>query len=248
MDEIARRQATIESRLDTISRQLESLRQLVEARIGEGKAPIEAEIIPGETKAFESNRDSTGGRSLQPPKQVGVILPDTTVLEHPTRQTAAPRRARKAPARQSSIPSQQLPSQPSTRKSKLDHQFESRQFDSAMTAFRSKQYRTSIELLTKLIEHSSPRKGEYHYWRGLAAFMSGDAGSARSDADIAAKLLQDSKSPLRPDVLYLLAEVENDRGNAERARQLLRTILEQFPQSNAALLARRKLQLLMVSK
>ncbi len=248
MDEIARRQATIESRLDTISRQLESLRQLVETRMGEGKTPMEAEIIPGETKALEPNRDSTEGRSLRLQKQAGVILPDTTFHERPPRQTAAPRRTRKSSAGQSITPSKPLPPQPSTRKSKLDHQLESRQFDSAMIAFRGKQYRTSIELLTKLIEHSSPRKGEYHYWRGLAAFMSGDAASARSDAEVAAKLLQDSKSPLQPDVLYLLAELENDRGNAERARQLLRTILERFPQSNAALLARRKLQLLMVSK
>jgi TolA-binding protein len=72
--------------------------------------------------------------------------------------------------------------------------------------------------------------------------------AARTDAQEALKLLQKEQSSLQADAMYLLAEIESTHGEMERALQLLRTILERFPKTDAAILARRKLQLLMVAK
>jgi TolA-binding protein len=65
---------------------------------------------------------------------------------------------------------------------------------------------------------------------------------AQRDADAAWQLVRSSNSPRRPDLLYLLAELSAEQGERDRARQYLQSLIESFPSSDAAILARRKLQ------
>jgi TolA-binding protein len=250
MDEIARRQAGIEARLDTLSQQLEDLRRLVDerTRAGTQAAPSNNSTEPtaGERPTTE-NPSTTTTKPLQP-TGAGVILPDsqedTTLRTPPTRPKRTSRFGRSA-----SVPAVQKPERNTQAKTNSALTIDaSGTFDSAMVSFRNKQYRQSIEHLSKLITHASSRKGEYYYWRGLASFMLNEYEAARTDAQEALKLLQKEQSSLQADAMYLLAEIESTRGEMERALQLLRTILERFPKTDAAILARRKLQLLTVAK
>jgi len=253
MDEIARRQSVIEARLDTISHQLETLRQLVEQRTQSGQGQPASEIVRGAKDSEPSHLDTSG--TLPPGKQhrrAGVILPDADVDTPPpskpskVRRQQTPRRPNVASPR--SIWQQRSPDEVRSRINGKVATAESGAFDTALVAIRNKQYQRARELLTTVLAQPSPKKGEYHYWRGLAAFLQQDYQAAHADAEMALTLLEKSKSALHADAMYLLAEIESNQGNGERARQLLRTILERYPRSDAAILARRKLQLLMVSQ
>jgi len=118
--------------------------------------------------------------------------------------------------------------------------------DTAMVALRARRFSDALGILSSLIERDSPRKGEYLYWRAIAYYQQEQYDLARSDAEAAWQLLRSSRSQRRPDVLYLLAELYILRGDRERARQYLQMLAESFPSSDAAILARRKLQQLAI--
>lgn len=72
--------------------------------------------------------------------------------------------------------------------------------------------------------------------------MKGETAQAFTDAEQAYAKLRTTRSPRLPDLMYLLAELYSSRAEHAKAKELLRVILERYPSSDAAILARKKLQ------
>ncbi|MCX7929673.1 MAG: tetratricopeptide repeat protein [Chlorobi bacterium] len=256
MDDIARRQVTIENRLDTIEVHLAALRRMLETtRSSKSLDSISSEPDVVRGKEPPLPRTTPGALPRLPPKP-GLILPDSgdgtvetrTQPIRSQRRLAEPSHSPKrggeqvAPRRKN----EQLPLPlPSAQRHK-QRQGGDQLFDSAMINFRSKKYTAAIDYLGRLLEQSSPYSGEYLYWRGLSYFMLSQYNRAAEDVESALARLRGSNSPRAADTHYLLAEIAAAQGDVERAKQLLRSLLERYPHTEAAILARRKLQQLML--
>lgn len=256
MDEIVRRQIAIEARLDTIAYQVSALRQyLVMSQNRSGLPPLPLDTIV----AGAPHYDSGNLPSLQRPAT--MILPDSSKLEErllsrqPSPRRISNRMPRKVPTSQRDQPlvSPEVHSvekklnDEKARRTSRDVE-ERRQLDSAIILLRSRRYGEANVLFSSLIERQSSRQGEYYYWRALTHFLQHQNDTALRDAEAAWKLLGTTELPIRADLQYLLAELYSERGDFERARLYLRATIEQFPRSDAAILARRKLQQITAAK
>lgn len=259
MDEIARRQAAIESRLDTLASDVAALRRTVELALQRQRASIAVEspdsVIAGPEPPPRDSAISKQSRR----NRSGVILPDNNdAIETPPRADVSPSKKRvpkqKAPVRSTTTETATKdkhydPSPERKKKATLTTDVqEKRVFDSALVTIRAQRFDSAVAILTSLIDRRSPQKGEYLYWRALSHYFAGRLNSALKDAEDSWKLLQTTQSPRRADAMYLLADIYDRQGEVERARSLLRALIERFPSSDAAILARRKLQQLMTSK
>lgn len=259
LDELSQRQAAIESRLDTIARDIGHLRHSYEElarRTGalqtKTQRPAEDTIVAGSASSPTAVHDRP---SPLPPlrSNPGVILPDNasalTSGNNSPPPKSPPRKVRtsritKIPNGAPASTQQDVPPARNLRRaSSLGTPVEQKLLlDSAIVALRAGRHADAIAQLSKLLEHDPPRKGEYYYWRAVAYYQMQQRDRAHRDAEAAWQLLRSSNSPRRPDVLYLLAVLSAEQGERDRARQHLQSLIESFPSSDAAILARRKLQ------
>lgn len=257
MDEIVRRQIAIEARLDTITYLVSTLRQYLD------KPQKQSSLPPIPLDTVVAGAPHEGDRNLPSlQRSAGVILPDSGTMEEQLRaRLPSPRRTRTKVTRQvpaSPIVQHFTSSDLHTVEKKLkggtaprisSDGVERRLLDSAIALLRSGRYREANALLSSLIDRRSPRQGEYYYWRALTHFLQHQSDDALRDAEAGWKLLSSTTEvPIRADLQYLLAELYSERGDSQRARSYLRAIIEQFPRSDAAILARRKLQQLTAAK
>lgn|GEM_PF-985171 len=259
MDELSQRQAAIESRLDSIGKDLAQLRSSIEQMVRNAAAvqpnteiPKEDTIVAGSESAPASKQD--GSVPLPPlSSNAGVILPDNASGTQSGSSGGSPKSPfrKKQATRSTKLPNDAIArarsdAQPAQRMrrttSSVPPAEEKLLFESAIAALRAGQHADAVAKLSKLLEHDSPRRGEYLYWRAVAYYQMQQLDRARRDADAAWQLVRSSTSPRRPDLLYLLAELSAEQGERDRARQYLQSLIESFPSSDAAILARRKLQ------
>jgi len=259
MDELSQRQAAIESRLDSIGNDIAQLRRSVEQMVRNAAAlqpnteiPKEDTIVAGAESAPASKQD----RPVSLPSlgsNAGVILPDNSSATPSENSGASPKSPlrKKQATRGTKLPNATIArvrpeAQPAQRirrtTSSVPPAEEKPLFDSAIVALRAGQHADAVAKLSKLLAHDSPRRGEYLYWRAVAYYQMQQLDRAQRDADAAWQLVRSSNSPRRPDLLYLLAELSAEQGERDRARQYLQSLIESFPSSDAAILARRKLQ------
>lgn len=259
MDELSQRQAAIETRLDSIGRDIAGLRRSLEEIVRHTAAvhptteiPKEDSIVAGSPSANAIEQDRPASfPALR--SSAGVILPDNTSALHSGNggaPTKSPHRKERVflstkPPTDASVSTRQdastmqLMRRTTSSKPSADEKL---LFDSAIVSLRAGRFTECTTKLSKLLEHNSPRKGEYLYWRAVAYYQMQQIDRAHSDAEAAWQLVRSSTSPRRPDVLYLLAEISAERGDRDRTLQYLQTLIESFPSSDAAILARRKLQ------
>ncbi len=259
MDELSQRQAAIESRLDTIARDIAHLRRSYE-EIARGtgamqtktQTPVEDTIVAGSAPSPTAVQDRPA--PLPPLRSYpGVILPDNASgmpsgtdgvpPKSPPRKVRTSRSTKLPNATTASTrpvaPQLRIQRRASSPGTTVEQKLLQ---DSAIVALRAGRYADAVALLSKLLEYDLPRKGEYFYWRAVAYYQMQQIDRARRDAETSWQLLRSITSPRRPDVLYLLAELSAEQGERDRARQYLQSLTESFPSSDAAILARRKLQ------
>ncbi len=79
-----------------------------------------------------------------------------------------------------------------------------------------------------------------HYWLGQLLFNKGDLSDAEQEFLIVVQQFQDSNK--RPDALLKLAMVAQKQNNVEKAVQLYRQLLSEYPDSTSAQLAKPRLE------
>ncbi|MCS6999316.1 MAG: tetratricopeptide repeat protein [Candidatus Kapabacteria bacterium] len=264
VDEIARRQSSIEQRLDSLSKEISSIRSVID-RVTRGQSSDTSmhfvssdSIIAGVSGsgAYQDNKQANKAIGISSSK-AAIIYPDQSSIAVPSlEQKSNAKRRSKQTHRVGDKQKQKEgpPASPSASKTLNTAQpsrnvrDESRLLDSTMMLLRNMRYDQAERVLNTLIEYPSPQRGEYLYLRALVYYFQNKYQAAAIDGEAAWKLLQQTNSPRRADLLYLLAELYEKEGNTERARESLRTLLERFPLSEVAILARRKIQQLAIVK
>lgn len=79
-----------------------------------------------------------------------------------------------------------------------------------------------------------------HYWLGQLLFNKGELIEAEQEFSIVVKQFKDSSK--RPDALLKLAMVAQQQKNANKAKQLYRQLLSEYPNSTSAQLAKPRLE------
>lgn len=135
------------------------------------------------------------------------------------------------------VPNSSTPSQPAPA---VDT--EQAAFDAALNEFREGRYPGAIAGFQRFLSTypSSQRAGEAQYWLAEAHYVSRDYASAK-DAFINLGLHYPQSERL-PDALLKLGYIYGDRGDTERAREVLGKLVQDYPNTQAASLGQRRLQ------
>ena len=256
LDSLSQRHTAIESRLYSLELNLAEIRRIVEQLAQEHRLEQSNEdtLIAGPKV---SGSFSGEVKTPLPPlrSSTGIVLPDNAAAagkDTARNKISEQKRRHRVPTKTVEIShdhkteSQPLHYTRPSARSRDAKRDEVSLLDTAMVALRARRFSEALGILSTLIERDSPRKGEYLYWRAIAYYQQEQYDLARSDAEAAWQLLRSIRSQRRPDVLYLLAELYVVRGDRERARQYLQMLAESFSSSDAAILARRKLQQLAI--
>ncbi len=79
-----------------------------------------------------------------------------------------------------------------------------------------------------------------HYWLGQLLFNKGELAQAEQEFSTVVQQFQDSNK--RPDALLKLAMVAQQQKNADKAMQLYRQLISEYPDSTSAQLAKPRLE------
>jgi tol-pal system protein YbgF len=182
-----------------------------------------------------------------PTARVAPVVPERPALPPAAGPTPAPVPSSPAVAsvqppvasvQPSIVPVPSVPGQPSA----TSVEIEQTAFNKALNEFREGRYPEAIAGFQRFLNtyQSSQRAGEAQYWLAEAHYVSRDYAAAK-DAFIGLGLHYPQSNRL-PDALLKLGYIYGDRGDTERAREVLEKLVQDYPNTQAASLGQRRLQ------
>jgi tol-pal system protein YbgF len=130
---------------------------------------------------------------------------------------------------------------PADAKPAVDPAAETRDYEAALNLFKSGKHKDALAAFLAFIKAypASPFLPSAHYWAGSAHYQLGEYKKAIDlFAKLAATWPDDAKAP---DALLGQANCQQESGDAKGARKTLETLVEKYPASAAATVAKQRL-------
>lgn len=131
---------------------------------------------------------------------------------------------------------------------KADPATEMRDYEAALTAFKSAKYKEALAAFQGFIQGypESSLQPSAHYWAASSLYQLKDyARAAELFGTLATRWPEDAKAP---DALLARANAQIEGGDAKGGRQTLETLIEKHPSSTAAASAKSRLKSLSASR
>ena len=141
-----------------------------------------------------------------------------------------------------SAPQMEAAAHPSVAEAPSDPEKERIYYDAAFDLVKNKDFDKAQQAFGAFLRKypSSQYAGNAQYWLGEVSLAKGDLkGAAQAFVTVGQLYPKHSKVP---DALYKLADAEQRMGNTEKAQNVLRQLLAQYPDSSAAQLAKRQIK------
>ncbi len=228
----------LEEEVRYIRGEMEIQRHQIETLLQEQESSGSRSYPPGGAVASSGAASSGLERSMEGPKPPGSAqLPATPVRPPepppPTSSVQPP----VTPAQPPVVPSPSAPVQPAPSAGA-----EQAAFDAALNELREGRYAEAIAGFQRFLTAypNSKQAGEAQYWLGEAHYVSRDYSAAK-EAFINLGLNYPQSERL-PDALLKLGYIYGERGDNDRAREVLEKLVQVYPNTQAASLAGRRLQ------